>query len=131
MEKSSVFKYGPYTFDVASGLKIARTLPVQTMPFENVSDCAEKWLAHKKGGKLVLGVSINEEWALKNADLSKPVLLLYCSPRWSFLIDGNHRLYRAWQEHKPLLFKAIEKRKDIERIAQGFLPDWLFDKNLK
>jgi len=77
-----------------------------------------------------LGVSINEEYALTQTDLTQPLIFGWIKIKktrdsdephgwFQILIDGHHRLYRAKQEGLTVLPAYILTKKENHEAAEG------------
>ena len=122
-------------FDVDKALELVANKEVEDISVEQVQKLAPQIISHYKDpdgnivddlkpgmtGSLHMGTYIeNKQWALEHADLEKPVIWFH-SPNFSMLIDGYHRLYRAWKEKRPLKVKVISTQEEAKMIVV----DWV------
>lgn len=128
-------------FDIDRAKELVRGKPVEVIGVGKVRELALQLISHLKDSSgniiednaprkdgvkysITFGTSVrNTKWALKHADLDCPVIWFH-SPELSVLIDGYHRLYRAWKEGKGLKVQFI----DTEREARKVLVDWVAKK---
>jgi len=125
-------------FDIDKAKELVKDKKIETLSIEQVQKLAPQLISHlvnTETGELVewedqkLGVSYNvhmgtsiqdKDWALKNANLDNPVIW-FNAPQFSMLIDGYHRLYRAWKEKKELKVQVIDKRKEAKEIITSWI----------
>ena len=123
------------TFDIDKAIEIAADKEVELITVEQVQQIAPQLIFHYKDpeGNIIedikpgmkysmsLGTSVEDKkWALEHADLEKPVIW-FSSPNLSILIDGYHRLYRAWKQKKPLKCRVIKTKEEAKEI----IVDWI------
>lgn len=54
------------------------------------------------------------EWSRRSmrADLSHPILVLATEPKWD-IIDGNHRVWKAWKQGLPSVKAYVMRPQDL------------------
>ena len=84
-----IYSFGPWSWSVKLALEIIAAEPRDTIDIEVPGLKDGAWSVF--GNRAV----VNEQWALKNADLSKPLIVVNLAEDGHLVIDGWHRLRRA------------------------------------
>ena len=104
-------------FDIDKAITILKDKPVDDISAEQVQKLAPQLISNLSDEHIILGTPVNDkDWALKNADLNRPVIW-FSSPNFSMLIDGYHRMYRAYKENKGLKVQVIDNKQDAKLVV--------------
>ncbi len=107
------FHFGPWVFSVDAALALIAATPRDTRPLDVATWAQAYGLTHLDNpDSSTIGLigpardGLDRAYAM-TTDLTKPVivaqLLISGQPSSPLLIDGTHRLYRAWREGVPQL----------------------------
>lgn len=104
-------------YDVSKAKEIVKNKVCEEMTASEIQNIAPQIISNLIKGKLIMGTSVQDtEWALKNANLDEPVIW-YQSPNFSMLIDGYHRMYKAYHENKGLKVQLIDTYEESIQIV--------------
>jgi hypothetical protein len=121
------FHFGPWVFAIDAADALITATPRDTRPLDVTAWATTHGLTHlddpnRRTVSLIGPAShaLDRDYAT-TADLTKPVIVAQLSinghPPVPLLIDGTHRLYRAWRERVPQLptyLLTVEKTRQIQ-----------------
>ncbi|MGN9811470.1 hypothetical protein ACTMSW_19200 [Micromonospora sp. BQ11] len=107
------FHFGPWVFSIDAAQALIAASPRNTRPVDVPAWAAAYNLAHldhpNPWATSLIGptsTALNRTSAM-TTDLTRPLIVAHLSvdgaPTGPLLVDGTHRLYRAWREHVPRL----------------------------
>ncbi|MBQ0906793.1 hypothetical protein [Micromonospora sp. U21] len=125
------FHFGPWMFSIDAAQALITASPRDTRPLDVPAWSAAYGLAHLDNPNAwatsVIGptsTALNRTYAM-TADLTKPLIVAQISvnkqPPATLLIDGTHRLYRAWREHIPRLPAYVLTVEETRQIQDDLL----------
>ena len=120
------FHFGPWVFSIDAAEKLITAAPRDTLALAVPAWATAYRLTrlddpHRTAVSLIGPApdAFDRDYAM-TTDLTKPVLLGQVSvnggPAAALLIDGTHRLYRAWREHIPRLPAYLLTAEETRRI---------------
>ena len=108
---SEYFKFMGCGFDINKAMKLVKNqeaYPIEIEPFA-------KMISREDGNLTTLGVAIDKEYAKKTTN-TDPIIIATCAydenDLFCLCIDGNHRVYKAYE---------VDKEKEI--MAYVLTPD--------
>ncbi|MET8367651.1 hypothetical protein ABZU53_29410 [Micromonospora sp. NPDC005194] len=124
------FHFGPWVFSIDAAQALIAASPRDTRPLDVPAWAAAYGLTHLDNpnpwATNLIGptsTTLNRTYAM-TTDLTKPLIVAQISvnaaPPGPLLIDGTHRLYRAWHEHKPQLpayVLTVQEARQIQDIV--------------
>ncbi|KAB1116833.1 hypothetical protein F6X54_10135 [Micromonospora aurantiaca] len=125
------FHFGPWVFSINAAQALIAASPRDTRPL-NVPAWANAYgLAHLDNpnpwATSLIGptsTALNRTYAM-TTDLAQPLIVAQISvigaPPGPLLIDGTHRLYRAWREHVPRLPAYLLTVQETRHIQDDLL----------
>ncbi|RLK12672.1 hypothetical protein DER29_5956 [Micromonospora sp. M71_S20] len=107
------FHFGPWVFDIDAARTLIAATPRATSPVDVTAWATAYGLTHLDNPNpwaiSLIGPAhnaINRTYAM-TTDLTQPLIVAHVDIPGAapapLLIDGTHRLYRAWREHLPQL----------------------------
>ncbi|MEU9507804.1 hypothetical protein AB0D32_16185 [Micromonospora sp. NPDC048170] len=107
------FHFGPWVFDIDAAQALIAATPRTTSPVDVTAWATAYGLVHLDNPNpwavSLIGPdhnAINRTYAM-TTDLTQPLIVAHVDIPGAapapLLIDGTHRLYRAWREHLPQL----------------------------
>ncbi|MEU5943800.1 hypothetical protein ABZ807_32655 [Micromonospora sp. NPDC047548] len=125
------FHFGPWVFSIDAAEALITTTPRDTQHLDVPTWAAAYGLTHldnphQRAVSLVGPISSTLDRAYAMAtDLTKPLILCHLSinghPPAPLLIDGTHRLYRAWREGVPRLPAYLLTAEETRQIQDTVL----------
>ncbi|MFD6568594.1 hypothetical protein [Micromonospora profundi] len=121
------FHFGPWVFSIDAAQALIAASPRATRPLDVPAWAAAYGLTHLDNPNPWLtsligptDTALNRTYAM-TTDLTQPLIVAQISvnqaPPGPLLIDGTHRLYRAWREHVPRLpayVLTVEETRQIQ-----------------
>ena len=108
--KAELFTFGSNVFNIDKGIELAKEVEEISIEPENV-------------GKLRMAFVFKDEDTVNKADISKPVLLgtlRFGNNTGLMLLDGHHRVEKAFRDGKPIKAKALsEEQTSSIRESRG------------
>ncbi|WP_328383608.1 hypothetical protein OHQ88_14010 [Micromonospora zamorensis] len=125
------FRFGPWVFSIDAARALIAASPRDTRPLDVPAWAAAYGLAHLDNpnpwATSLIGptsTALNRTYAM-TTDLSQPLIVAQISvngaPPGPLLIDGTHRLYRAWREHAPRLPAYVLTVQETRQIQDTVL----------
>ncbi|WP_327643665.1 hypothetical protein [Micromonospora zamorensis] len=125
------FHFGPWVFSIDAAQALIAASPRDTWPLDVSAWAAAYGLAHLDNfnpwATSLIGptsTALNRTYAM-TTDLSQPLIVAQISvngaPPGPLLIDGTHRLYRAWREHAPRLPAYVLTVQETRQIQDDLL----------
>ncbi|MBQ1011079.1 hypothetical protein KBX53_08975 [Micromonospora sp. M51] len=123
------FHFGPWVFSIDTAQAVIAASPRDTRPLDVPAWAAAYGLAHLDNlwTTSVIGPSstaLNRTYAM-TTDVAEPLIVAQISvneqPPATLLIDGTHRLYRAWREHIPRLPAYVLTVEETRQVQDDLL----------
>ncbi|MFF4879583.1 hypothetical protein [Micromonospora sp. NPDC000668] len=125
------FHFGPWVFSIDAAQALIAASPRDSRPLDVPAWAAAYGLAHldnpNRWATSLIGptsTALNRTYAM-TTDLSQPLIVGQLSvsghPPGPLLIDGTHRLYRAWREHVPRLPAHLLTVQETQQIQDDLL----------
>ncbi|RQX01144.1 hypothetical protein [Micromonospora inaquosa] len=125
------FRFGPWVFSIDAARALIAASPRDTRPLDVSAWAAAYGLAHldnpNPSAISLIGptsTALNRTYAM-TTDLTQPLIVGQLSisghPAGPLLIDGTHRLYRAWREHTPRLPAYVLTVQETRQIQDDLL----------
>lgn len=125
------FHFGPFVFSIDAAETLIATTPRDTQHLDVTTWATTYGLTHlddpNPHAVSLIGPArnaLNRAYAM-TTDLTKPLIVGQVSinghPPTPLLIDGTHRLYRAWREHVPQLPAYLLTPEETRQIQDAAL----------
>ncbi|MFI2652773.1 hypothetical protein [Micromonospora fulviviridis] len=123
------FHFAPWVFSIDAADALIATTPRDTQPLDVMAWATAYGLTRLDDPRRVnligpTSAGLNRDYAM-TADLSRPVIVAQLDvtghPPSPLLIDGIHRLYRAWREHVPRIPAYLLTAEETRRIQDNTL----------
>lgn len=125
------FHFGPWVFSIDTAEALIAATPRDTRPLDVATWATAYGLArlddpHQRTVSLIgpTSTALDRAYAM-TTDLTKPVIVGQVSlnghPPAPLLIDGTHRLYRAWREHVLRLAAYLLTVEETRQVQDNVL----------
>ncbi|KOX06636.1 hypothetical protein V6W11_27955 [Micromonospora profundi] len=123
------FHFGPWVFSIDAAQALIAASPRATQPLDVPAWAAAYGLAYLDNAwaTSLIGLTstaLNRTYAM-TTDLTQSLIVAQISvnkaPPGPLLIDGTHRLYRAWREHIPRLPAYVLTVEETRQVQDDLL----------